>query len=197
MDADKHNRIMQRRKRYMERRMAEARADKGLLLVLTGDGKGKSSSAYGMALRALGHGMTVAVLQFIKAPAETGEQKFFASHPGAVIHALGEGFTWDTQDFERDRQRAEAGWEVARRYLADADTDLVILDELCVALAYHYLNWETLREDVLKRPAHQHVIITGRGAPQALIDDADTVTEMRPVKHAFDAGIRAQKGIEF
>jgi len=194
--AEKHNRIMARRKVWMDAQIARAQAEKGVLLVLTGDGKGKSSSAFGMAVRALGHGMRVAILQFIKAPMDTGEERFFSRFDHVAFHALGEGFTWETQNFERDRAIAEAGWALARDYLRDADTDMVILDELCVALAYHYLDWQALRADVLERPAHQHVIITGRGAPQALIDDADTVTEMRAIKHAFNAGIRAQKGIE-
>ncbi len=195
-DAARHNRVMARRKQWMDAQIARAQADKGVLLVLTGDGKGKSSSAFGMAARALGHGMRVAILQFIKAPMDTGEERFFSQFDGVAFHALGEGFTWETQNFERDRAIAEAGWALARAYLQDAGTDMVILDELCVALAYHYLDWDALRGDVLARPVHQHVIVTGRGAPQALIDDADTVTEMRAVKHAFDAGVRAQKGIE-
>ncbi len=196
MDGHKHNLIMKRRKAFMDQRIARAQAEKGVLLVLTGDGKGKSSSAFGMAARALGHGMRVAILQFIKAPMDTGEERFFSQFEQVAFHAMGEGFTWETQNFERDRAIAEAGWRTAQRYLKDADWDMVILDELCVALAYHYLDWRALREDVLSRPAHQHVIITGRGAPEALIVDADTVTEMRAVKHAFDAGIKAQKGIE-
>lgn len=194
--AQRHNRVMARRKRWMDDQIARAQADKGVLLVLTGDGKGKSSSAFGMAARALGHGMRVAILQFIKAPMDTGEERFFSRFDNVAFHALGEGFTWETQNFERDRAIAEAGWALARDYLRDPATDVVILDELCVALAYHYLDWQALRDDVLARPDHQHVIATGRGAPQGLIDDADTVTEMRAVKHAFDAGIRAQKGIE-
>ena len=196
MDGHKHNLIMKRRKAFMDQRIARAQAEKGLLLVLTGGGKGKSSSAFGMAARALGHGMRVAILQFIKAPMETGEERFFSQFEAVAFHAMGEGFTWETQNFERDRAIAEAGWQTARQYLQDADWDMVILDELCVALAYHYLDWAALRADVLSRPAHQHVIITGRGAPEALIEDADTVTEMRAVKHAFDAGVKAQKGIE-
>ncbi|HID00502.1 MAG TPA: cob(I)yrinic acid a,c-diamide adenosyltransferase [Piscirickettsiaceae bacterium] len=196
MESHKHNLIMKRRKAFMAQRIARAQAEKGVLLVLTGDGKGKSSSAFGMAVRALGHGMRVAIVQFIKAPMDTGEERFFRQFEPVAFHAMGEGFTWDTQNFERDQATAQAGWQTAKRYLQDADWDMVILDELCVALAYHYLDWPSLRQDVLNRPAHQHVIITGRGAPQALIEDADTVTEMRLVKHAFDAGIKAQKGVE-
>jgi cob(I)alamin adenosyltransferase len=196
MDGYKHNMIMKRRKAFMDRRIARAQAEKGVLLVLTGDGKGKSSSAFGMAVRPLGHGMKVAILQFIKAPMDTGEERFFSQFDQVAFHAMGEGFTWETQSFERDQAVAAAGWQTAKRYLQDPDWDMVILDELCVALAYHYLDWSLLRSDVLARPAHQHVIITGRGAPQQLIDDADTVTEMKAVKHAFDAGISAQKGVE-
>lgn len=196
MDPNKHNAIMGRRKKFMDEKIARAQAEKGVLLVLTGDGKGKSSSAFGMAARALGHGMQVAILQFIKAPMATGEEKFFSQFEQVAFHALGAGFTWDTQNFEADQARAWAGWEKAKTYLCDPQWDMVILDELCVALAYHYLDWAKLREDVLNRPAHQHVIVTGRGAPAALIEDADTVTEMRPIKHAFEAGIKAQKGIE-
>ncbi len=196
MDAHKHNEIMRRRKKFMDQRIARAQAEKGVLLVLTGDGKGKSSSAFGMAARALGHGMQVAILQFIKAPMATGEERFFSQFEQVAFHALGEGFTWETQNFKADQARAQAGWEKAKAYLQDPQVDMVILDELCVALAYHYLDWSALREDVLQRPAHQHVVITGRGAPALLVEDADTVTEMQVVKHAFDAGIKAQKGIE-
>ncbi len=196
MDVHKHNEIMRRRKKFMDQRIARAQAEKGVLLVLTGEGKGKSSSAFGMAARALGHGMHVAILQFIKAPMATGEERFFSQFEQVAFHALGEGFTWETQNFKADQERAQAGWEKAKAYLQDPQVDMVILDELCVALAYHYLDWSALREDVLQRPAHQHVVITGRGAPALLVEDADTVTEMRLVKHAFDAGIKAQKGVE-
>lgn len=196
MTAEKHDRIMRKRKAFMDQKIAQADQSRGIIVLLTGPGKGKSSSAFGMAVRALGHGMKVAVLQFIKAPMQTGEERFF-HQLGVPFHALGEGFTWETASFERDRAVAEAGWQQARQYLQDPRWDLVVLDELCVAIAYHYLDWSKIREDVFKRPEEQHVIITGRGATAEMIEDADTVTEMRAVRHAFDQGIRAQPGIEW
>ena len=167
------------------------------LLVLTGPGKGKSSSGFGMLARALGHGMKVGVVQFIKGTRETGEEAFFRQVPGVEYHVMGEGFTWDTQDRERDIRAAEAAWEVARRMLADSSFDLVLLDELNIALRYDYLDLDRVLDDLQARPAMQHAVVTGRYAPEQLIELADTVTEMKVVKHAFkEQGVKAQKGIE-
>ncbi|MDX1347483.1 MAG: cob(I)yrinic acid a,c-diamide adenosyltransferase [Thiomicrorhabdus chilensis] len=193
----KHNQIMKRRKAYMDRRIQESNEECGIVLVNTGDGKGKSSSAFGMVARALGHGMKVAVIQFIKGAMSTGEEQFFKRFPEEVVFkAMGEGFTWDTQDRSRDIEICRIAWDEARKYLQDPNFELVVLDELNIALSYGYLQWSDIEEDILKRPQHQHVVITGRGAPAELIELADTVTEMGLVKHAFEKGIKAQNGIE-
>ncbi|WP_373020207.1 cob(I)yrinic acid a,c-diamide adenosyltransferase [Thiomicrorhabdus sp.] len=194
---EKHNKIMKRRKAYMDSRISASNQDCGVLVVNTGDGKGKSSSAFGMVARALGHGMKVAVIQFIKGAMTTGEEQFFKRFPDEVVFkAMGEGFTWDTQDRSRDIEICGIAWEEARKYLQDETFELVVLDELNIALSYGYLHWDDIEEDVLNRPARQHVVITGRGAPAELIEVADTVTEMKLVKHAFEKGIKAQNGIE-
>ncbi|TAK91847.1 MAG: cob(I)yrinic acid a,c-diamide adenosyltransferase [Burkholderiaceae bacterium] len=193
----RHRTRMQRKKVIVDQHIAAATIDKGLLLVLTGNGKGKSSSAFGMAARALGHGMRVAVVQFIKSRTDCGEEAFFGKQPNLDWHVMGDGFTWDTQDRERDALKAQAAWEVARGYLRDPAVDLVVLDELTYTIKYRYLELETVLHDLQARPALQHVVVTGRGADPALLAIADTVTEMKPVKHAYAAGVRAQKGIEW
>jgi len=193
----KHNKIMKRRKAFMDHKIQTATNSKGVLVVNTGDGKGKSSSAFGMVVRALGHGMKVAVVQFIKGAMETGEERFFKRFPDEIIFkAMGEGFTWDTQDRARDVEICELAWAQAQSFLQDDSIDLVVLDELNVALSYQYLNFDVIRHDIEMRCKGQHVIVTGRGAPEGLIEMADTVTEMALVKHAFDKGIQAQAGIE-
>lgn len=194
----RHRARMQRKKAVVEEKIAQASDEYGLLLVHTGNGKGKSSSAFGMAARALGHGMKVGVVQFIKGAASTGEEAFFRRFPDEVrYHVMGEGFTWDTQDRQRDIARAREAWAVARELLADEGIGLVLLDELNIALKYGYLELAEVLADIRLRPLHQHVVVTGRGAPPALIEAADTVTEMGLVKHAFQAGVKAQKGVEF
>ncbi len=187
---------MQRKKAVVDAAIAGADQDQGLLLVLTGNGKGKSSSAFGMAARALGHGMRVGVAQFIKGRDDTGEERFFRRQDNLVWHVLGEGFTWDTQDLARDTETARRGWALVRAMLEDASFDLVIIDELTYCLKSGWLDLDEVLADLAARPPMQHVVITGRGAPQALCDAADTVTELRDVKHAFRAGVRAQKGID-
>ena len=194
--AERHRHRMRRHKELVDARVAKADEDRGVLVVNTGNGKGKSSSAFGMIARALGHGMRVAVVQFIKGSFATGEEAFFRRFPEVEYHVMGEGFTWDTQDRERDIQAAEAAWGKARAFLADPDFDLVVLDELNIALKLGYLPLDEVLSALLGRPPRQHAVVTGRGAPPELIEIADTVTEMRPIKHAFDAGVRAQKGIE-
>jgi len=194
---ERHRERMARKKAVIDAHIAQADRDQGLLLVLTGNGKGKSSSAFGMAARALGHGMKVGVCQFIKSRTDTGEEAFFRHHADLLSwHVLGEGFTWDTQDRARDTAKARAGWEVARGMLRDPAIGLVILDELTYCLSYGYLDTGEVLADIAARPPMQHVVVTGRAAPQALLDAADTVTEMRDVKHAYHAGIRAQAGID-
>jgi cob(I)alamin adenosyltransferase len=193
---ERHRARMQRKKAVVDAKIAAAREVRGVLLVLTGNGKGKSSSAFGMMARALGHGMRVAVVQFIKGSYSTGEEAFFRRLPEVTYHVMGEGFTWETQDRERDVRAARAAWAVAANLLQDPSCALLVLDELNIVLRYGYLDVGAVLEAVKGRPAHQHVVITGRGAPPELIEAADTVTEMRAVKHAFDAGVRAQQGVE-
>lgn len=197
VDPQRHAERMAIKQRIMNERIEAADKDQGVLLVLTGPGKGKSSSGFGMLARALGHGMKVGVVQFIKGAFSTGEEAFFRNLPNVEYHVMGEGYTWDTQDRERDVQTAEAAWEVASRMLSDPSFDMVLLDELNIALRYEYLNLDRVLDDLQARPAMQHAIVTGRYAPEALIELADTVTEMKVVKHAFkDQGVRAQKGVE-
>ena len=194
--AARHRARMARKKEIVDAKIAQADRDQGVLLVLTGNGKGKSSSGFGMVARALGHGMRTGVVQFIKGSFSTGEEAFFRRFPEVEYHVMGEGFTWETQDRERDIAAAHAAWEKAARMLDDADVSLVLLDELNIALKYGYVELDVVITALQSRPPMQHVIVTGRGAPQALIDIADTVTEMVVVKHAFDSGVRAQKGVE-
>ncbi|MFO7858915.1 MAG: cob(I)yrinic acid a,c-diamide adenosyltransferase [Ectothiorhodospiraceae bacterium] len=196
-DPERHAARMAKKKRAMEERMARATEDKGVLVVLTGPGKGKSSSGFGMAARALGHGMQVGIVQFIKGAFATGEERFFREQPNVTYHVMGEGYTWDTQDRARDEAAAASAWEKAAAMLQDPAYNLVLLDELNIALRHEYLDLDRVLDDLINRPEMQHVAVTGRNAKQELIDIADTVTEMQVVKHAFkDGGIRAQKGVE-
>ena len=193
-----HKAKMQRIKAARDRMMAEKTGARGLLLVHTGKGKGKSSAAWGMVMRCLGHDMKVGIVQFIKGAWSTGEAVFLQRFPDLVtIKTMGEGFTWETQDRARDIAAAQRAWDEARKMLADPSFRLIVLDELNVALRYEYLPLDAVLEVVAARPPEQHVVITGRNAPQALIDAADLVTEMTLVKHPFRAGIKAQAGIEF
>jgi cob(I)alamin adenosyltransferase len=187
---------MQKKKEIMDARIREASDERGVIIVNTGTGKGKSSAGFGMAARALGHGQRVGIVQFIKGKFATGEEAFFRQFDQVTYHVMGEGYTWDTQDRERDTQMAEAAWEQARALLQDESVDLVLLDELNIALKKEYLDLPTVLEDLANRPPMQHVVITGRGAPQDLMDIADTVTDMRKEKHAFEAGVKAQQGVE-
>jgi cob(I)alamin adenosyltransferase len=187
---------MQRKKELVDAAIARADQDKGLLIVLTGNGKGKSSSAFGMVARALGHGMKVGVAQFIKGRSDTGEEAFFRQQPDVLWHVLGEGFTWDTQNLVRDTETAQHGWRLVRDMLRDPALGLIVIDELTYPLKYGWLDLRVVLDDLAARPAMQHVVITGRAAPPGLCDAADTVTDMADVKHAFRAGIRAQSGID-
>ncbi|MDX5409441.1 MAG: cob(I)yrinic acid a,c-diamide adenosyltransferase [Thauera sp.] len=193
----RHNERMARKKAVVDEKIATAQAERGVLLVNTGNGKGKSSAGFGLVARALGHGMKVGVVQFIKGRSDTGEEAFFRAQPGVSWHVMGEGFTWETQDRARDVATAEAAWDVARGLLQDPSVGLVVLDELNIALKYRYLEVDTVVADLLARPTMQHVVVTGRGAPPALVEAADTVTDMTPVKHAFAAGIKAMPGMEW
>ena len=195
--SERHQKRMKRQKAVVDKKIQQADKNKGLLLVITGNGKGKSSSGFGMVARALGHNMRVGVVQFIKGAFSTGEEAFFRRFPDDVeYHVIGDGFTWDTQNLQQDIASAEAGWQVCKQLLTDPKIDIVLFDELNIVLKMHYLDTENVLADLAKRPAMQHVIITGRGAPQALIDAADTVSKIEDVKHAFRDGIQAQKGIE-
>lgn len=194
--ADKHKKRMQRKKEIVDKGISNASEDRGILLNLTGNGKGKSSSGFGMLARALGHDMRVGVVQFIKGSFSTGEEKFFRQFPQVSYHVMGEGFTWETQDMQRDIEAAQLAWEQARKMLSDDSFDLILLDELNIALKSKLLNVDKIIEDLTQRPEMQHVIITGRGSIPELVDISDTVTEMKMIKHAFTNGIRAQKGVE-
>lgn len=192
-----HRERAQRKKELVERRIARATIDRGVVVVNTGNGKGKSSSGFGMLARSLGHGFRCGVVQFIKGSFSTGEEAFFRRFDDLVdYHVMGEGYTWETQDRTRDVAAAGAAWDVAARMLADPAYDFVLLDELNIALTKQYVDLDAVLAALASRPERQHVVITGRGAPDALVDAADTVTEMRVVKHAFKAGIKAQHGIE-
>jgi cob(I)alamin adenosyltransferase len=193
-----HAEKMARIKAARDKMMATKTADTGLVIVNTGKGKGKSSSAFGMVMRCLGHEMPVGIVQFIKGAWTTGEAKFLARFPGLVtIRAMGEGFTWETQDRARDVAAAERAWAAAAEMLADASYAMVVLDEINVALRYEYLKLEPVLTALAARPKRQHAVLTGRNAPDALIERADLVTEMTLVKHPFRSGIKAQAGVEF
>jgi cob(I)alamin adenosyltransferase len=195
---ERHRVRMERKKAIIDERIAQADKQIGIIIVNTGNGKGKSSSGFGMVARALGHGMRVGVVQFIKGAMATGEEQFLRRFPDEVsFHAMGEGYTWETQNRERDIEKAQQAWEQARAFLSDPAIGLVVLDELNIALKYRYLDVHTVIDDLLARPPMQHVVITGRGAPPELVAVADTVTEMNVVKHAFAAGIAAQAGTEW
>lgn len=195
---ERHRERMQRKKALVDRGIARATVDRGVLVVNTGNGKGKSSSGFGMLARSLGHGLQCGVVQFIKGSFSTGEEAFFRRFEGdgLAYHVMGEGFTWETQDQARDVAAAQAAWAIAAAMLADEAYDFVLLDELNIALVKQYVSLEQVLVAVAARPPKQHVVITGRGAPDALVEAADTVTEMRLIKHAFKAGIKAQLGIE-
>lgn len=194
--SSRHQARMARRKALVDAGIARATDERGLLIVLTGNGKGKSSSAFGMVARALGHGLKVGVAQFIKGRTDTGEEAFFSRQSGVEWHVLGDGFTWDTQDREQDIATARRGWAVAQAMLADPSFDLVVLDELTYLLNYGYLDQNVVLDAIAARPPMQHVVVTGRAASQALLDLADTVAEIADVKHAYRAGVKAQKGID-
>ena len=190
---------MERRQQVQKQRVEERNKEKGLVLVFTGQGKGKTTAGLGLVLRTLGHGERVAIVQFIKGGWEPGEARALRAFGEQVSwHALGEGFTWETQDRERDQQLVEQAWQTALGYLRDAEVKLVLLDELNVALKLGYINAETVIAGLQQRPELTHVAVTGRGAPQALVDAADLVTEMTLVRHPFrEQGVKAQAGIEY
>lgn len=186
------------RKESRDKMMAGKTIEKGLVIVHTGTGKGKSTAAFGMALRAVGHGMRVGIVQFIKGKWDTGERTVLEKFPDQVtIRAMGEGFTWDTQDRARDIASAEAAWAEAKRLIMDTSYRMIVLDELNIALRYDYLDIADVLATLAAKPHDTHVIITGRNAKPELIEAADLVTEMTLVKHPFRAGVKAQAGVEF
>ena len=195
-NSEQHKNRMARKKTVVDTAIAKADKDKGLLLVITGNGKGKSSSAFGMVGRSLGYGYQVGVAQFIKSRRDTGEEIFFGKQPGVQWHVLGDGFTWETQNRDADIATAQRAWAVAQAMLKNPAIHLVVLDELTYMFKYGYLDLQQVCADLAARPPMQHVVITGRGAAAALTDMADTVSEINDVKHAFRAGIRAQQGID-
>jgi cob(I)alamin adenosyltransferase len=195
-NSEQHQQRMVRKKAVVDAAIAKADQDKGLLLVLTGNGKGKSSSAFGMVARTLGYGFKAGVAQFIKSRRDTGEEKFLGRQPNVQWQVLGDGFTWDTQNRDADIATAQRAWAVAQGFLNDASLHLVVLDELTYLLNYGYLDAQQVCADLAARSPMQHVVITGRAAPQYLLDMADTVSEIQDVKHAFRAGVCAQPGID-
>jgi cob(I)alamin adenosyltransferase len=197
-DEERHRAKMAKRKAVQDAEVAGKTIEKGLLIVNTGPGKGKTTAAFGLALRMLGYGKRVGVVQFIKGKWHTGEKEAFAAFGNRVVwHAMGEGFTWETQDLKRDIAAAERAWAKALDLMADPETALVILDELNIALRYDYLDLDAVVSALAARRPDLHVVVTGRNAKPALVEVADLVTEMGLTKHHFAAGVKAQQGIEF
>lgn len=190
---------MQQRKTVQQQRLAERSREKGLIIVHTGNGKGKTTAALGMVLRSLGHGFRVAIIQFIKGAWEPAEKAVLSHWPEQLeFLAMGEGFTWETQDRQRDQEKAQQAWEKAQEFINNPDFHLVLLDEINIAIKLGYLNVEDVLAGLAAKPEDSHVILTGRGAPPELIEVADLVTEMKLIKHPFqEQGIKAQPGIEF
>ncbi|CZU63365.1 cob(I)yrinic acid a%2Cc-diamide adenosyltransferase [Enterobacter hormaechei] len=196
MSDDRHQQRQQRLKEQVDARVATAQDERGILIVFTGNGKGKTTAAFGTATRAVGHGQKVGVIQFIKGEWPNGERNLLEPH-GVEFQVMATGFTWDTQNRETDTAACLAVWEHAKRMLSDPSLNMVLLDEITYMVAYDYLPLEAVLEALRNRPAHQTAIVTGRGCHRDILELADTVSELRPVKHAFDAGIKAQIGIDY
>jgi len=183
---------------HREKMSEKKEADRGLFLILTGDGKGKSSSAFGSIIRALGWGHSVGVVQYVKGNWKTGERQFFEKYPDLVTwHTMGQGFTWDTQDREKDIKAARAAWDISAKMLASGDYDLVVLDELNIVLRYDYLPVDEVLAGLMNRHPRTSVMVTGRDAKEELRAEADLITEMTPIKHPFESGIKAKRGIDY
>ena len=198
IDAARHHDKMAKKKAARDKIMAGKTIERGLLIVHTGKGKGKSTAAFGMVFRHIGHGMRAGVIQFVKGSWGTGERTVLEKFPELVtIKAMGEGFTWETQDINRDIAHARAGWEEAKRMIADPSYKMVMLDELNIVLRYDYLPLVEVLEVLKNRPIDKHIVVTGRNAKEELIEIADLVTEMELIKHPFRSGVKAQAGIEF
>jgi len=196
MTEDRHTQRQQKLNEQVDARIDAAKEQRGILIVFTGNGKGKTTAAFGTVTRAVGHGMRAAVIQFIKGEWPNGEKNLLEPH-GVEFQVMSTGFTWETQNKETDTQACQAVWQHGKRMLADASLDLVVLDELTYMVSFGYLELQDVVDALNARPAHQTVIITGRGCHRDLLEMADTVSELRPVKHAFDAGIMAQQGIDW
>jgi len=197
VNSEKHQQRMSKVKEQIDKKIAQADKEQGVSVLLTGNGKGKSSSAFGMLARSLGYGHNCAVVQFIKGEWECGEELFFSQLPLVSYHAMGAGFTWETQNLEKDKAAAEKAWSLAASLLADPTIDFLMLDELTYMFTQGWLDLEKVTQAILERPANMNLVVTGRGAPEGLIAACDTVSEVKDIKHAFRNGIKAQRGIEF
>lgn len=192
-----HKIKMQRKQTQINASIEKASSEKGVCIVITGNGKGKSTSAFGMVARALGHSLKVGVCQFIKSRTDTGEEAFFKQQKNVAWHVLGDGFTWNTQDRTQDIKTSQQAWKIAKKMLEDETVNLVVLDELTYLLSYEYLDKQEVLQAIKNRPSMQHLVITGRSAIIELKDIADTVSDIKDVKHAYKAGIKAQIGVDF
>ncbi|MFC0338928.1 cob(I)yrinic acid a,c-diamide adenosyltransferase [Kushneria avicenniae] len=193
----RHQRAMEKLKSHVDERVASASEERGQLLILTGNGKGKTTSAWGTVTRALGYGYGVGVIQFIKGEWECGERARLQEDPNLQIATMGTGFTWETQNRETDRKACEAVWQDAARMLSDPSRYLVVLDEITYMLKFGYLDIETVKQAISHRPVEQTVIVTGRNAHRELMAMADTITEMQETRHAFNNGLKARRGIDY
>ncbi len=194
--SEKHQKRMQHLKEKVEQRIDEAQEERGILIVITGNGKGKSTSGFGTIARAVGHGLKASVVQFIKGTWACGERNLL-ENSGVKFHVMSTGFTWDTQDKEKDIASAQKTWQISKDLLTNKNIDVVLLDELTYMLSYKYIDLDEVISALKSRPPKQHVIITGRACHRAIIELADTVSEVQSIKHAFDKGIKAQKGIDW
>lgn len=198
VNRETHKRHAEKHKTWFEKKLAQARNEKGLLIVYTGNGKGKSTAAFGMGLRVLGHGMKLGVVQFIKGALETGERNLLEKLPNCDFYTIGDGYTWNTQNLEADIKTADKAWQQAKSMIADLSYNMIILDELNVVLKHNYLPLQKVTDVLASRPPMLHIVVTGRNAPPQLIEQADLVSEIQPVKHPYrEQGIKAQKGVEF
>ncbi len=193
----RHNQRMKRHKEIVDQKIAQADIERGIIIVITGNGKGKTTSALGTLLRSLGHGQHCVLGQFIKGQWDCGEDHFFAQTDNLSHYTMNTGFTWNTQDFEQDKQAAQLIWQQLLPHFNDPQQRLIVLDEITYMFKYHYLDLQEFIRVIKNRPEQQNIIISGRGAPTELLELADTVSEIKPVKHAFNQGIKAQQGIEW
>ena len=193
---EKHQKRMQRLKEKVDQRINDAQEERGLIIVITGNGKGKSTSGFGTIARAVGHGLNASVVQFIKGTWACGERNLL-ENAGVNFHVMSTGFTWDTQDKEKDSASAQKTWQVSKDLLCDKNVDVILLDELTYMLSFKYIDIDDVINALKNRPLNQHVIITGRACHRSIIELADTVSEIQSIKHAFDNGVKAQKGIDW